>query len=740
MKGTSTLCAALLASLSAAAQVPPSQPPVAAPTTGIPAPGAPPLPGAGNAPSAQGDPQAASPGALFDTRLPMVDPSGGLVRFNGQTWDVTNNAIFRSRFEKYLNTPEEAGQSEREHREILNQIIALLDPNKLTAQTLSEGYRLLNRAAAYPGDSRLCDTLSNSIYSIWAVKRNQVRLEEANRIFKEENNRLQRNLVRKASEEEFPSRPEGKSTKALGQQGPAGAQNAPIAQPNAFGSAPSGLPPAAPTTAGTQASTGVPPPTGSASTTISSGAGGTGAPAPGGQAPPSAVVNTQVVNSSGTAAQASNTGDPGQSLGTGLQQGTASAASATGKAIAMAGYAEKLVENSLRMKANSLKGDISEAQAKLEFQSLLVQLFLQRRFHHVIIGTRFHRALFGDGESRLNLPDSAQNLFKSGAGLSPTVSTLEALSNEAMREVQTSVQSFHSLLGLGELRSASERLRDALLIGEFLPEVRTLPFERKRKVLRFAQKSNELLSALEVKDYTSAAELLNGPGGLRAMAPDFDAAKASALIESSRNAARLHLARARNAAISGDKAGFEAALKEAASIWPNNPELQEVAEKAFSQGDQMAQTLLELEQLLSQKNLRRIAEEPGRFLAATQGAPPEKQAQVKKILQDFKTIEAALMASKEMDRQGNPSGAWESVDKAGREFPDDLPLNQARALYTTKAADFVRTIQSAQEHEKRAELATSLAWFLKAQRLYPKSDTAEEAILRLKALLLPSSP
>jgi hypothetical protein len=327
-----------------------------------------------------------------------------------------------------------------------------------------------------------------------------------------------------------------------------------------------------------------------------------------------------------------------------------------------------------------------------------------------------------------------------GAGLSPTVSTLESLANEAMREVQTSVQSFHSLLGLGELRSATERLRDALLIGEFLPEVRTLPFERKRRVLRFAQKSNELLSALDVKDYTTAAELLNGPGGLRAMAPDFDASKASALIETSRNAARLHLARARNAAIAGDKAVFEAALKEAAAIWPNNPELQEVASKAFSQGDQMAQTLLELEQLLSQKNLRRIAEEPGRFLAATQGASPEKQAQVKKILEDFKTIEAALLAAKEMDRQGNPSGSWESVDKAARTFPDDLQLNQARALYTTKAADFVRTIQSAQEHETRQELATSLAWYLKAQRLYPKSDTAEEAVQRLKALLLPKAP
>jgi hypothetical protein len=277
-------------------------------------------------------------------------------------------------------------------------------------------------------------------------------------------------------------------------------------------------------------------------------------------------------------------------------------------------------------------------------------------------------------------------------------------------------------------------------VGEFLPEVRTLPFERKRRVLRFAQKSNALLSALEVRDFTTASELLNGPEGLRSIAPDFDVSKPAALIEAARNAARLHLARARNAAISGDKTVFEAALKEAATIWPNNPELQEVAAKAFNQGDQMAQTLLELEQLLSQKNLRRIAEEPGRFLAATQGAPPEKQAQVKKILEDFKAIEAALMAAKEMDRQGNPSGAWESVDKAAKAFPDDLPLNQARALYTTKAADFVRTIQSAQEHENRSELATSLAWYLKAQRLYPKSDTAEEAVQRLKGSLLPKAP
>lgn len=708
MKRLHILATPLLFALTTVAQTPPASPaapapgglPASAPAPQTPpggpagpAPGTPAAPAQGGAPTqaSNGDPANSSAGSLFDNRLPALDPAGGLLRFNGQTWDINNNAIFRARFEKYLNTPEETGEEEKAHREILNKIIALLDPNHLKADTLSESYRLLARAATYPGDSRLSDTLANAIYSVWAVKRNQSRMAEANQILEDENKRVRRNLAVRASEESF----QPKTEKA--------AKSATAPQP--------------------------PPPT-----------------AQGGQPAASrATVNAGSLstNVTGTSPLASppmpDTSQAQQGAAQAQQSAIESSAQGGAKAVVIAGYAEKLVENALKIKANSLKGDLTETQAKIEFQSLLVQLFIQRRFHHVVIGSRFYRALFSDGDSKLTLPESSQNPFNRGTGLPPTISTLESFANEAMRDVQTGVQAFHKLIDIGELRSASERLRDALLIGEFMPEIRTLPFERKRKVLGFVQKGNQLLSAIEVKDYTLAGMLLDGPKGLRELAPDFDATKPAALIETARNAARLHLAKARNAAISGDKAGFEAALKEAAAIWPNNPELSEVAGKAFSQGDQMAQALLELDQLISQKNLRRIADEAGRFLAATQTAPAEKQAQLKQILTDFKSVEASLMAAQEMDRQGNPAGAWESVDKIAAKFPDDLQLNQARALYTTKAADFVRTVQTAQDHERRSELATGLAWFLKAQRLYPKSDMADEAVKRLKLKLISES-
>jgi hypothetical protein len=164
----------------------------------------------------------------------------------------------------------------------------------------------------------------------------------------------------------------------------------------------------------------------------------------------------------------------------------------------------------------------------------------------------------------------------------------------------------------------------------------------------------------------------------------------------------------------------------------------EVASKAFTQGDAQAQAINELDQLIAQKNFRRIADEAGRFLAATHLASAEKKNQLKTILEDFRSIEASLMGAKEMDRQGNPAGAWETVERVAQKFPDDLQLAQARALYTTRAADFVRTIQNAQQQEKKGQEASSLALFLKAQKIYPKSDLAEESIQRLKASLISS--
>ena len=55
--------------------------------------------------------------------------------------------------------------------------------------------------------------------------------------------------------------------------------------------------------------------------------------------------------------------------------------------------------------------ELSEIQVKVEFQALIVQFFMQRRFQHVLMATRFYRAVFTDGDSEAECRQGRQGSF-----------------------------------------------------------------------------------------------------------------------------------------------------------------------------------------------------------------------------------------------------------------------------------------------------------------------------------------
>ena len=402
----------------------------------------------------------------------------------------------------------------------------------------------------------------------------------------------------------------------------------------------------------------------------------------------------------------------------------------------MGQYSVRLAEIMATIKANQAKKALSELDSKVEFQALLVQLFLQRRFQHVLIGTRFYRAIFTDGDTGLQLGKDSHDLFENSTGMPPTVGTLDSMADEIIRDVREGVQAFQYLLSQNEMESASKRLAESFTTGEYLPEIRTLPRTQKRQALQFVQKSDQLLSALEVKDYTLAEKLV---GELSTTATDFDTSKATAAIETAKQISALHLAKARNAAVSGDKVTLEEELKEATEIWPRNPELTKISGLIFDQSDVQQKALVDLDELLSQHNYREIYNDKMRFIAAA-AMYPDRQKQLSDVLEQMETIETSMIQAREMAKQGDYAGAWEAVEKTFEKFPDDSKLNEMRADLTTQAADFVRTIRTAQDLEQKDEIGSSLAWYLKAQKIYPSSEFAQDGVSRLTKLVLPESP
>lgn len=431
--------------------------------------------------------------------------------------------------------------------------------------------------------------------------------------------------------------------------------------------------------------------------------------------------------------EASSTGSSSRQKGGGGKQQSSNQSFEDG--MIQAEHTKRITEIEMTIKANSVKRELNSIQTKVEFQALILQFFMQRRFQHVLIATRFYRAVFTDGDTKLNVGKDTKDLFEKSSGLPPTVGTIDSLANEALRDVREGVQAYYFLLQKQELESATKRLAEAFTVGEFVPEIRTLPREKKRQALEFTHKTNQLISAIDVKDYTMAEQLVKELG---VIAKDFDPSKPMAAIDTSKQISDMHLAKARNAALKGDNAVLEAELTAATELWPRNPALAELSKKIFTQGDIQQKAVIDFDQLLSQKNYRQIFDDRARFIGAL-AFYPDKASKLKEVLDNVQTIEVALMRAEEMVRQNNYPGAWESVEKIAEQFPDDTKLSKTRADLTPHAADFVRTLQDAQDMEKRDQIGSSLAYYLKARKIYPASDFAGSGVDRLVKKIVPDS-
>ena len=419
-----------------------------------------------------------------------------------------------------------------------------------------------------------------------------------------------------------------------------------------------------------------------------------------------------------------------KSSGSASKNGAQQAAPQTNSATVgrTSGYIKGIAEIEARTKLNETAMGLSEVTSKIQFQALIIQMFMQRRFEHAVIACRFYPNLFRDGESILQLDKGSdvQKLLSSSFGVPPTVSMIDGLSLEAIRSVDESLVSFENLVARRDVDSASNRLLEAYAIGEYLPRVRRLPMSEKTKVLDFVRKKNKLLSFLEMKDYSSAETVVME---LRATSDDFEYAKPLAAIQTAKTISNLHVNKANAAMGNKDAQTMETEMKAAAEIWPTNPRVTQLSEHMMESTDKQSQALMEFDRLMSQRNYRQIFENKAPFIAAVDGDLARKQ-QLEKVLTDMGRLELILGGAKEM-AASSPPAAWEKVEKESKLFPDDPVLSKLRADLGVKASEFVTAIENARQQEEKQQVGSSLSWYLKARSMHPLSEMAHDGIKRL---------
>ena len=570
---------------------------------------------------------------FLGTDVPIFNPGTEVFSWDGQNWNINNNRLMRARFEKYLNTPADNSEDDKEYRNVLKKILDSLSPHKRGNNHLQDAVSLLPRASNYRIDSNLCDSLSQAILGVYYGQKNAVALAEQNAALNKERKLLNWNVEVATSESLIDE---------------ARRRNA-------------------------------------------------------------------------------------KSENSNKQQNQGKAVSNTGR---VAGYIQRLAEIEALRIANKTKIGISEVQAKIEYQALILQFAVQRRWEHVLIATRIYRRLFrdGDGVIEIKKDSDADKMFAKGLGLTPTVTSLDMFANEVLREVDEAVIAFEFLADKNELETASKRLAEAFFIGEYLPRIRTLDREKKMKVQSFVRDADSLLSAMDVRDYKNANEIIER---MRGQALDFNYSKAKAGIEFYTNMSNTSIAQAKIAAQKGNTDEYKKQMQMAIEAWPLNPQIKEQNDLFASIADVQVTTLNELDTLLAQGNKREIMKNRGRFIAAVQNDQKRTQ-QLESILNDVLLLEQEIAIIKGLNDNDNPWGAWEIARNAQEKFSDDNELLKLSVELGEKVSPFVRVIKRAEKLEDEKHNGMSLTWYLKAKSIYPKSNYAKDGMNRLLNIILPA--
>jgi hypothetical protein len=383
--------------------------------------------------------------------VPYFDPTTDVFTFDGKSFNVNDNRVFRARFEKYLNSEAATSEMDTAYRMAIREILDTLSPHNRDAKKFPKAVAQLQRASQFPQDARLCESLANAVYRVYLAQRNQ-------------------STVEAAQQRTRPAAPAARlELRFAWSDGDAGTRERKLSDD------PSNQEPAA--------------------------------------------------------TEPANAGH--------IQR-----------------YVQRIAEVEAERVANAAKVQLSELEAKLEFQALVVQFFLQRRFEHVVMATRFYTEFFKDGDGKLQFEEGSEveQSFAKTIGFNPTITTLDAFANEAIRDVGQSVESFGFLMDSGKTDGALRQLQQAFVMGEHLPPVQSVPREKKTAILDYAENSFQLVNAIEVKDYGLAEELVNK---MKVQAGDFDYSKPTAAIEAAKLSSNMRIRTAKNAALQGDNDAYE---------------------------------------------------------------------------------------------------------------------------------------------------------------------------------------
>ncbi|HEY8931860.1 MAG TPA: hypothetical protein VIM44_00955, partial [Rariglobus sp.] len=601
----------------------------------------------------------------FDTNSDSINPENGTMNWKGHSYDLGQFRVFRGRFERYLSLPPTRDQDV--YGATLDEIFKLLSTRTAngTQDSVVEAWKLLYRAAEFDADGGNSLGVANQVFNAWRIRDEKQALGVAQTELERLRKQQQGSVV--YGGDAIAAQTGRSITDAASAAALSGSQ---AASGNTIG--------------GTTVQTGE-----NASNTGN-----------GKKAPP-----------------ASSSGDQGKSIGGGSTVGP------TGQLF----RARELAETEAKIQALSAAGLLSVTQAKLQFQSQIMSLFLQRRFQHALIASSFYRFIFKGSHQNLEVGKKELASFMPSSDLAFTVETIEFLSREAINDINNGMAAVRSSYDDNRKIAALERLQETFFLGEYMPAVTQFEPGRKEALLTLYRKVDEARKLADLRDYDAVIALT---GEIATLTGDFRSPEVTAAVRSAQRMSTLSLNAAQQAAATGDYDRAQEFVEKAAQLWPLNPAIKNYTENMASQADLGTQAAAVFDESLKREDFRRIYERRAELAVAFLN-DNVRGPQLKAVIDRMARVEIYLAQTEELLAQNNAFSAWEALAAATTFAPNDVVLNQRMAQLAPRVAEFVGRLDQAKRYEADQHYAAALTQYLAAQDIHPASQLARTGLARV---------
>lgn len=369
----------------------------------------------------------------------------------------------------------------------------------------------------------------------------------------------------------------------------------------------------------------------------------------------------------------------------------------------------KSLDSRARVRLNEREMEQIEKQARTDFQQYIGVLYEGQRHHHAVLAADFYRVLFGDGD----LPTEMASQATAAA--------------EIVGRIENDVEVFKYKVSKDQMAGASAILQEAFSLSKNHPALRLVDREEKLKVADYLADMQRLRNMIEARDFGALESALER---LENEIRDFDGTKPRSLVNAVKRESDMRLGMAKLAAQQGELEKALEEFKAASQAWPDNPRLTEASNQFFETQDVMNQSNDEFDRAYAAEDYRLIFEQQLAFATAVRG-DAEREDQLREALETVKAAELALEKAKLLERNRDPFGAWEAVELAAEDWPEDSELNRRRADLAIRASEFVSAVSKARDAEITGDYGFGLTWYINAQSKYPASQLANEGISRL---------